>query len=85
MDPTNNLRSALPDPELGIINTAAPRRPESIILTQENTVIDIEKQIQDRLAEQNADFEGAQDLIDAHIDEVTGGAFSLHINFTKKQ
>ncbi len=48
-------------------------------------MIDVEKQIQDRLAEQNADFEGAQELIDAHIDEVTGGAFSLHIQFTKKQ
>ena len=23
-----------------------------------------------------------QDLIDAHIDEVTGGAFSLHIQYT---
>jgi hypothetical protein len=44
-------------------------------------VIDIEKQIQDRLAEQTSDFEGAQELIDAHVDEVTGGAFSLHIQF----
>ena len=39
---------------------------------------DVEKQIQDRLSQEaDADFEGAQDLIDAHIDEVSGGkAFS---------
>lgn len=42
---------------------------------------ELEKQIANRAAT-NADLEGAQDLIDAHIDEVTGGAFSLHIQFT---
>jgi len=44
---------------------------------------DVEKQIQDRLEQEaDADFEGAQDLIDAHIDEVAGG-FSLHVQFSK--
>ncbi len=42
---------------------------------------ELEKQIANRVAG-NADLDGAQDLIDAHIDEVTGGAFSLHIQFT---
>lgn len=42
---------------------------------------ELEKQIANRVAD-NADLEGAQDLIDAHIDEVTGGGFSLHIQFT---
>jgi len=47
---------------------------------------DIEKQIQDRLTDEDTtDFEGAQDLIDAHIDEVTGGGFSLHAQFGTKQ
>jgi len=41
---------------------------------------ELEKQIANRVAG-NADLDGAQDLIDAHIDEVTGGAFSLHIQF----
>ena len=41
---------------------------------------ELEKQITNRAAD-NADLDGAQDLIEAHIDEVTGGAFSLHINF----
>jgi hypothetical protein len=43
---------------------------------------ELEKQIANSVA-QNADLEGAQDLIDAHIDEVTGGGFSLHIQFTE--
>jgi hypothetical protein len=42
---------------------------------------DLEKEIASRAAE-NADLAGAQDLIDAHIDEVTGGGFSLHIQYT---
>ena len=42
---------------------------------------EIEKQIMNRMSN-DADLDGAQDLIDAHIDEVTGGAFSLHIQFT---
>jgi hypothetical protein len=43
---------------------------------------EVEKQIMNRIAG-NADLEGAQDLIDAHIDEVTGGAFSLHSQHTQ--
>ncbi len=39
---------------------------------------EIEKQIMNRMSNE-ADLAGAQDLIDAHIDEVTGGGFSLHI------
>ena len=44
---------------------------------------DIEKQVMNRISV-NADLEGAQDLIDAHLDEVTAGrkgngGFSLHI------
>ena len=40
---------------------------------------DLEKQVMNRVA-CNADLEGAQDLIDAHLDEVAGGrGFSLHI------
>lgn len=46
-----------------------------------NSMSELEKQIANRAAE-NADLDGAQDLIDAHIDEVTGGAFSLHIQYT---
>ncbi|HVK63004.1 MAG TPA: hypothetical protein VM694_00945 [Polyangium sp.] len=47
---------------------------------------DIEKQIQDRLADEDSmDFEGAEDLIEAHIDEVTGGGFSLHVQFKQQQ
>ena len=42
---------------------------------------ELEKQIANRAAD-NADLDGAQDLIEAHIDEVTGGAFSLHVQFT---
>jgi hypothetical protein len=42
---------------------------------------ELEKQIANRAAV-NADLDGAQDLIEAHIDEVTGGGFSLHIQFT---
>ena len=42
---------------------------------------ELEKQIATRVSN-NADLDGAQDLIDAHIDEVTGGAFSLHVQFT---
>ncbi|HUB81293.1 MAG TPA: hypothetical protein VMB03_20975 [Bryobacteraceae bacterium] len=42
---------------------------------------ELEKKIADRAAS-NADLEGAQDLIEAHIDEVSGGGFSLHIQFT---
>ena len=45
---------------------------------------DIEKQIKDRISN-NVDLEGAQDLIDAHLDEVAGGrGFSLHIQFIEK-
>lgn len=42
---------------------------------------ELEKQIANR-AVGNANPDGAQDLIDAHLDEVTGGAFSLHVQFT---
>jgi hypothetical protein len=42
---------------------------------------ELEKQISNRVSN-NADLDGAQDLIDAHIDEVSGGGFSLHIQFT---
>ncbi len=45
---------------------------------------DIEKQIKNRMSN-NADLEGAQDLIDAHLDEVAGGCgFSLHIQFVRQ-
>jgi hypothetical protein len=37
---------------------------------------EIEKQVTDRL-KANADLEGAQDLIDAHLDGVGGGGFWL--------
>jgi len=43
---------------------------------------DVEKQVMNRIST-NADLEGAQDLIDAHLDEVSAGlkghGFSLHI------
>jgi hypothetical protein len=46
---------------------------------------DIEKQVMNRMSA-NADLEGAQDLVDAHLDDVTAGllerGFSLHIQFT---
>jgi hypothetical protein len=45
----------------------------------------IEKQIQDKLAQDGQDIEGAQELIDAHIDDVTGGGFSLHVQFGNQQ
>jgi len=45
---------------------------------------DIEKQVMNRVSA-NADLEGAQDLVDAHLDDVTAGmlgrGFSLHINW----
>jgi hypothetical protein len=41
---------------------------------------ELEKQITNRVAD-NADMEGAQDLIDAHIDAVTGGYFLSFISF----
>jgi len=46
---------------------------------------DVEKQVMNRIST-NADLEGAQDLIDAHLDEVSAGlsrsgGFSLHIQF----
>lgn len=40
----------------------------------------LEAQITNRLAT-NADLEGAQDLIDAHIDAVTGGLIVVHWNY----
>ena len=40
----------------------------------------LETQIANRLAN-NADLEGAQDLIDAHIDAVTGGLIVVHWNY----
>ncbi len=40
----------------------------------------LETQIANRLAN-NADLEGAQDLIDAHIDAVTGGLLVIHWNY----
>ena len=47
---------------------------------------DIEKQVMNRISA-NADLEGAQDLIDAHLDEVTAGCwrggFSLHIQYVE--
>ena len=43
---------------------------------------ELQKQIANRVAD-NADLAGAQDLIDAHIDAVTGGLYIYHINFTK--
>ena len=46
---------------------------------------DIEKQVMNRVSA-NADLEGAQDLVDAHLDDVTAGmlgrGFSLHIQIT---
>ena len=46
---------------------------------------DIEKQVLNRVSA-NADLEGAQDLVDAHLDDVTAGlferGFSLHIQIT---
>jgi hypothetical protein len=44
----------------------------------------IESQIEKRLQVSDADMAGAQDLIDAHLDEVSGGAFSMHIQFGSK-
>ena len=49
---------------------------------------DIEKQVMNRIST-NADLEGAQDLIDAHLDEVSAGVcgrggFSLHILFIEE-
>jgi hypothetical protein len=41
---------------------------------------ELEKQIANRVAN-NADLGGAQDLIDAHIDAVTGGYFLSFISF----
>ena len=41
---------------------------------------ELETQIATRMAN-NADLDGAQDLIDAHIDAVTGGLVIYHINF----
>jgi len=38
---------------------------------------ELEKQITDRVAE-NADMEGAQELIDAHIDAVNGGVYIIY-------
>lgn len=43
----------------------------------------IESQIEQRLNLSAADMDGAQELIDAHLDDVSGGAFSLHIQFGK--
>lgn len=44
---------------------------------------ELQKQIANRVAS-NADLAGAQDLIDSHIDAVTGGYIVVqHINFTK--
>lgn len=45
----------------------------------------IESQIRNRLNAAEADLAGAQDLIDAHLDEVSGGSFSLHVQFGNKQ
>jgi hypothetical protein len=43
----------------------------------------LEQQIANRVAN-NADMEGAQDLIDAHIDAVTGGRLVIsHLSFTR--
>lgn len=41
---------------------------------------ELEKQVANRLAN-NADLEGAQDLIDAHINAVTGGYFLSFLSF----
>lgn len=41
----------------------------------------IENQIAARLAADEVDYAGAEELIDAHLDEVSGGNFSLHIQF----
>jgi len=43
---------------------------------------ELEKQISNRVAN-NADLEGAQDLIDAHIDAVTGGYIIVHFNYVE--
>jgi hypothetical protein len=43
---------------------------------------ELEKQISNRVAN-NADLEGAQDLIDAHIDAVTGGLIVVHFNYVE--
>jgi len=40
----------------------------------------LETQVMNRVAN-NADMEGAQDLIDAHIDAVTGGLIVVHWNY----
>jgi len=53
-------------------------------LREDKTMTDIEKQVMNRVSA-NADLEGAQDLVDAHLDDVTAGmlgrGFSLHINW----
>jgi len=53
-------------------------------LREDKTMTDIEKQVMNRVSA-NADLEGAQDLVDAHLDDVTAGllarGFSLHIQF----
>jgi hypothetical protein len=41
---------------------------------------ELETQIANRVAN-NSDLNGAQDLIDAHIDAVNGGLVIYHINF----
>ena len=44
---------------------------------------ELQKQIANRVAS-NADLAGAQELIDSHIDAVTGGYIIVtHVNFTK--
>jgi len=53
-------------------------------IREDTTMTDIEKQVMNRVSA-NADLEGAQDLVDAHLDDVTAGmygrGFSLHIQF----
>jgi hypothetical protein len=48
---------------------------------QKAQMTDVEKQIQERLDQESVDIEGAEELIEAHIDAVTGGGFSLHVQF----
>ena len=45
----------------------------------------VESQIKKYLQTAEGDLDGAQDLIDAHLDEVSGGGFSLHVQFGTAQ
>jgi hypothetical protein len=63
-------------------NSLSKTKPVNVAIKSERkiTMSELEKQITNRVAN-NADLEGAQDLIDAHIDAVTGGYFLSFLSF----